>query len=264
MLRSRIALAIGILVAAGMYASQAAAQTSVNGQIAFTVCEPGPFDSICDIWVMNPDGSDQQNITNTPDVNEADPAWSPDGTRIAYVEGDIGFNRLMVVNADGSGRSVGDRGAVESIRPHVLSGPVGILCGPDCENTYAAGTLVRLLAFPNRRSFFAGWSGACTGRSEVEAEEAPGDQAEHIDDERIAPNQTADPLHPPRDAPTPAAVGGRPFASVRASQHPSEYSFSRMGSSGSGYIGAACFFSATPCISPLTIRRREPYHRSSS
>jgi Tol biopolymer transport system component len=55
---------------------------------------------------MNSDGSEPRNITDTPEVNETDPAWSPDGTRIAYIEGDIGFNRLVVVNADGSGRSV--------------------------------------------------------------------------------------------------------------------------------------------------------------
>ncbi len=84
----------------------ATAQTSVKDQIAFTVCEQGPFGPTCDIWVMNSDGSEQLNITNTPDVNEAAPAWSPDGTRIAFVEGDIGVNRLMVVNTIGSGRSV--------------------------------------------------------------------------------------------------------------------------------------------------------------
>jgi Tol biopolymer transport system component len=104
MLRSRASLLI--LLSAGLYTSPATAQTSVNGQIAFNVCEFGTFGFTCDIWVMNSDGSEQLNITNTPDVNETDPAWSADGTRIAYVEGEIGFNRLAVVNADGGGRIV--------------------------------------------------------------------------------------------------------------------------------------------------------------
>jgi Tol biopolymer transport system component len=106
MLHSRIPLVIGMLTVTGLCTSNAAAQTSINGQIAFNVCEFGPVGFTCDIWVMNSDGSEQRNITDTPEVNETDPAWSPDGTRIAYIEGDTGFNRLVVVNADGSGRSV--------------------------------------------------------------------------------------------------------------------------------------------------------------
>ena len=38
-----------------------------------------------DIWLINPDGSRQVNITNTPDVQEYGTAWSPDGRRIAYL-----------------------------------------------------------------------------------------------------------------------------------------------------------------------------------
>lgn len=74
---------------------------SINGQIAYTVCGSS-FDP-CDIWVMQSDGTGQTNLTNTPDLNETNPAWSPDGSRIAYMEGDPGSTRLMVMNADGTG-----------------------------------------------------------------------------------------------------------------------------------------------------------------
>jgi dipeptidyl aminopeptidase/acylaminoacyl peptidase len=99
-----------LLVAALCAGSSAAAHaqvTSVNGQIAYVACGPGTqpfFSTQCDIWVMNPDGSGQTNVTNTTDLNETNPAWSADGTRIAYVEGYNGVNTLMVVNADGTNR----------------------------------------------------------------------------------------------------------------------------------------------------------------
>ena len=36
-----------------------------------------------DIHLLNPDGTQQVNITNTPDALEADPVWSPDGQQLA-------------------------------------------------------------------------------------------------------------------------------------------------------------------------------------
>ena len=33
---------------------------------------------------MRPDGSDIRNLTNTPEINEGLPRFSPDGTRILY------------------------------------------------------------------------------------------------------------------------------------------------------------------------------------
>ncbi len=57
---------------------------------------------IAQVWMMNPDGSDQTQLTFDPVPKDQLPDWSPDGRRIAFVEqthpvgGDI-----WVMNADG-------------------------------------------------------------------------------------------------------------------------------------------------------------------
>jgi Tol biopolymer transport system component len=59
-----------------------------------------------DIWLINPDGSGQVNITNTPDVQEFGTAWSPDGRRIAYLN--FGERVVYTMRADGTDvRAVG-------------------------------------------------------------------------------------------------------------------------------------------------------------
>jgi Tol biopolymer transport system component/putative hemolysin len=55
-----------------------------------------------DIWVMNADGSDPVNLTNSPDVDEGFPAWSPDGQHIAFTSRRDGNNEIYVMNADGT------------------------------------------------------------------------------------------------------------------------------------------------------------------
>lgn len=105
--RTVIASAAVLLAVA---AAPAPAQvSSVNGQIAFEVCNlPStiPFvGSQCDIFVMEADGSNQANLTSSTDRNEVNPAWSPDGTRLAYFEGTNGIFNLRIMGADGSNQS---------------------------------------------------------------------------------------------------------------------------------------------------------------
>lgn len=45
----------------------------------------------------------------------------------------------------------------------VTSDPVGIVCPGDCDDLYAAGFPVALVAKPAAGSVFGGWSGGCTG-----------------------------------------------------------------------------------------------------
>ena len=70
-------------------------------------CEPG----ICDtaIYTMNSDGSDQALLVDAPGVEERGPAWSPDGSRIAYWREEVvalpeptTTSTLWIVNADGT------------------------------------------------------------------------------------------------------------------------------------------------------------------
>lgn len=54
-----------------------------------------------DIWVMNADGTERERLTNDPE-RDFDPAWSPDGTRIAFRSHRDGNEEVYVMNADGS------------------------------------------------------------------------------------------------------------------------------------------------------------------
>jgi hypothetical protein len=72
-----------------------------NGKIAFVIDRDGNFE----IYTMNPDGSNQTNITNNaaPDFG---PAWSPDGTKIAFSSTRDGNSEIYKMNADGSNQTV--------------------------------------------------------------------------------------------------------------------------------------------------------------
>ncbi len=61
-----------------------------------------------EIFIMNADGSNPVNLTNTPEVNELYPKASPDGTKIAFVAdegtGQARSRNIYLMNIDGSGR----------------------------------------------------------------------------------------------------------------------------------------------------------------
>ena len=63
-----------------------------DGKIAFISDREGHGD----VWIMNADGSDSVNLTKGRDC--ASPAWSPDGTKIAY----IASGEVWLMDADGS------------------------------------------------------------------------------------------------------------------------------------------------------------------
>ena len=61
------------------------------------------FEARGEIITVPEEKGDPRNLTNTPGVMERDPAWSPDGTRVAYFSDESGEYALHVVSQDGSG-----------------------------------------------------------------------------------------------------------------------------------------------------------------
>ena len=67
-----------------------------TGQIVFTSRRDGNNE----IYVMDADGGNQENLTNHP-AYDATPDWSPDGTKIAFVSSRNGVSQIYVMDADG-------------------------------------------------------------------------------------------------------------------------------------------------------------------
>ena len=67
-----------------------------NGKIVFWSNRDGNYE----IYVMDADGSNQTNLTNSNDLYERFPSWSPDGTKIIFTSAGV---RLVFGGADGNG-----------------------------------------------------------------------------------------------------------------------------------------------------------------
>ena len=72
-----------------------------GGKIAFVSYRDGGYG---EIYVMNADGSNQTRITNNS-AWDADPCFSPDGTKIAFGSIRDGNDEIYVMNADGSNQT---------------------------------------------------------------------------------------------------------------------------------------------------------------
>ena len=83
-----------ILLCASVYPCFAKAPDTAK--IVFTSTRDGNSE----IYVMNPDGSDQVNLTQRPS-NDFDPVWSPTGNQILFVSDRNGTADLYFMDADG-------------------------------------------------------------------------------------------------------------------------------------------------------------------
>ncbi len=105
---SRFRLLLGVLGAAlaavVLAASQPAQATfaGANGKIAFAsnLAKKKNFD----IYTVNPDGTGLSRLTTDP-AFDSGPAWSPDGTRIAFTSDRDGNYEVYVMNADGTNQT---------------------------------------------------------------------------------------------------------------------------------------------------------------
>ncbi len=66
-------------------------------RIAFTTCNIGG--TICDLWLMNADGSNQIQLT-TNESSELIPSWFPDMEHVAYISNRTGHFTLWAINIE--------------------------------------------------------------------------------------------------------------------------------------------------------------------
>lgn len=87
---------LGVLLAFGIL-SAAYAKAPATAKIVFTSRHNGNSE----IYVMNPDGSEQVNLTQHR-ANDYDPVWSPTGEEILFVSDRDGVGDLYLMKADGT------------------------------------------------------------------------------------------------------------------------------------------------------------------
>ncbi len=105
------------------------------------------FEARGEIFTVPAEKGDVRNLTNTPDVHERHPEWSPDGRWIAYFSDQSGEYELTVRRSDGSGEP---RKLTKGSNTYY----VGLQWAPNSESllTYDASRSLRLVDFESGKS----------------------------------------------------------------------------------------------------------------
>ena len=98
LIRAMLILSVCVPLVATATAPAGAAFPGRNGLIAWSKVF---FSRDAEIFVMAPDGSHQRPLTNN-DRTDFDPAWSADGSKLAYSSSGADAD-VWVINADGTG-----------------------------------------------------------------------------------------------------------------------------------------------------------------
>src|SRR5215204_5714103 len=106
-----VAMAVLFLASALLSPEPSAQTTSPDGKIVYVKQGTEPSDNCdlqsgCDdLWVMDADGTNQTNLTDTPNRSDYQPAWAPSGAQLTFVrevEGQIIFEQpdIFVMDTD--------------------------------------------------------------------------------------------------------------------------------------------------------------------
>ena len=93
--RARVALAVSLLALTASTVGLAQ-DLMTDTKIAFTGAPNGDND----ILIMGPDGTGIMNLTSDPTADDSYPAWSPDGTQIAFHSNSDGDYEIWVMSLD--------------------------------------------------------------------------------------------------------------------------------------------------------------------
>jgi len=104
-LKPFILACLAVMLAAGGLLSASCSGTAYKPSglpalVAFT----SDRDKAAHIYTVKPDGTDIQATSSDNGTNDGVPAWSPDGTKIAFTSNQSSRYEIWIMNADGSGR----------------------------------------------------------------------------------------------------------------------------------------------------------------